>query len=350
MLKNSALDLLKVDKCRSTGLNERLQTLYPNRYEEVALKLEQLVYSHQQAQAHRHQVALKDITNQLLWWLGYIVDIYPAHGKIFIVDDTIETIKLVTTLLTQYGYKTDSAFNGKLALAKILSVNPNLIILDINLPDMNGYQVYNTLQKCSETANIPVIFLSGMSHMKRISSSNQRRVGYLEKPFKPDALIKYVNDYIDVPSSSEIPTDDRSLAEIKVRQKHAQKLSFLLDKYISNSKESKHDGKHLDSHFFFRATFDGRYLKISQAFAKLYGYESTETMLASVTNLWQQCYMEVGNQKQWSICLQYPNQIQTWPARIRTKQNQILDVVEHIALVQDSYKRNLFYQGYLCLA
>ena len=344
---NNVFDLLKVNGEQKEGLNERLHIIYPHSYEEVALTLEQLVYSHQQAQVHRHQAALKDITHQLLWWLGYSVDMHPAHAKVFVVDDTIETIKLVTALLTRYGYKINSALNGKLALTKIPSVTPDLIILDINLPDMNGYQVYHSLQKRPETANIPILFLSGMNKIKTLHPSPQHRVGYLEKPFKPDKLVKYVNDYINVPSSNEMPTDDVRVAELEERQQHAQKLCLLPG--IALSKDSKSHSNYLDSYYFFRATFDGRYLKISQAFSKLHGYASTEEMLSSVTNLWEQCYGEIGHQSQWNICLQYPNQIQTWSARVRTKQHQILEVVEHISLIQDSYKRNLFYQGYLCL-
>lgn len=344
------LDLLQTAEEHSYSLEGRLHFLYPSdySYKKVVLHLEQLIYSHQYAQTYQDRLALQDVTSQILWWLGYGATIHPANTKVFVVDDTIETLKLVTTLLVKAGYKTDSALNGQIALAKIPSLNPNLILLDVNLPDMDGYRVYQKLQESSETANIPVIFLSGVDTIDNVHSHNQQRVGYLTKPFKPNSLLKCVNHYLKICSPGEMLTNGMLTEELQSRQYYAKRLIYSSDDCLSKDEELH--GSNTESAYFFRATLDGRYLRVSRAFAQLCGYDSDEDMISTVTNLWSQIYEDKVHQEQWSLCLQYPNKIKTISAKIRTKQNRILDVVERISLIQDSYHRNLFYQGHLRLA
>ncbi|WP_215610771.1 response regulator [Leptothoe spongobia] len=344
------LDLVRTEKASNYDLAERLHFLYPNNYsyEKVVLYLEQLIYSHQHAQSQRDQVALEDITSQILWWLGYGITIHPANAKVFVVDDTIETLKLVTTLLSKAGYSTDSALNGQLALAKIPSLEPDLILLDVNLPDIDGYQVYQKLQESSDTANIPVIFLSGVDTINLQPQQCQNRVGYLAKPFKPHNLLKCVNRYLKAYSPGDTLTDDMLVNELKNRQQYAQRLIGLSDSYLAEDIAfHPQDGK---ATYFFRATLDGRYLRVSQAFAQLCGYDSTEDMISKVTNLWEQIYEHRAHQEQWTLCLQFPDKGRILSAKIKTQQNNVLDVVEQICLIQDSYNRPLFYQGYIRLA
>lgn len=346
---HNMLDLLQTVKTHNHDLEGRLHFLYPSDYshEKVVLHLEQLTYSHQHAQSQRDQVALEDITSQILWWLGYGITIHPTNAKVFVVDDTIETPKLVTTLLSKAGYSTDSALNGQLALAKIPSLNPDLILLDINLPDIDGHQVYQKLQESSDTANIPVIFLSGIDTINLSPQQCQNRVGYLAKPFKPHNLLKCVNRYLKAYSPSAHLTDDVLVNELTNRQQHAQQLIGLSDSYLAEDIAfHPKDGK---ATYFFRATLDGRYLRVSQAFAQLCGYDSTEDMISKITNLWEQIYDHSAHQEQWAVCLQSPNKIKTLPAKIRTQQNSVLDVIEKVYLIQDSYNRHLFYQGYISL-
>lgn len=340
-------DLLQSIQTCDQSLDGRLHFLYPSGYEKVVLHLEQLIYSHQHAQTHRDQVALQDITSQILWWLGYGVTIHPANAKIFVVDDTIETLKLVTTLLTKAGYKTDSALNGKLALEKIPWVNPDLIILDVNLPDINGYQVYEKLQKIDQLAQIPVVFLSGVDSINEILSQYKRRVGYLTKPFKPQGLLKCVHRYLKVRAPGHTFSDDVLADELASRQHYAAHLLCLSKQYPA--REMGLCDESIENNYFFRTTLDGRYLRVSQRLAELHGYRSSEEMIANVTNVWQQIYDDTAHQEQWSICLQSPNTAKSLSTKIKTKHSKRLNVTEKISLVQDNYHRNLFYEGYLCL-
>lgn len=339
-------DLLQNSKACNHDLEGRLHFLYPSGYDKVVLHLEQLAYSHQHAQTHRDEVALEDITSQILWWLGYGVTIHPENAKIFVVDDTIETLKLVTTLLTKAGYNTDSALNGQLALAKIPSLKPNLILLDVNLPDIDGYQVYQKLQESSTTSNIPIVFLSGVDNIDNVQTHTQNRIGYLAKPFKPNNLLKCVNRYLEVFSPDQTLSNSALSHELSNRQQHAQRLICLSDDPISKDFDFYNGDS--ESAYFFRATLDGRYLRVSQAFAQRCGYDSAEDMISSVTNVWHQVYQPPNHQEQWSVCLQNPNRVRTLSTTIKTNNDGVtMNVLEKVCLIQDSYSRPLFYQGYM---
>ena len=342
-------DLLANDRAYPAGLEERLHVLYPHEdsYKAVILHLEKLVYSYQHAQGDRDQLALQDLTNQILGWLGYDMASLIAKPNILIVDDTIETIKLITTILTAEGYHVNSALNGQLALETVKTDVPKLILLDIQLPDIDGYQVYQHLQKVPQTANIPVIFLSGVETIAEAKLPKTEGICHLPKPFRPDDLVSTVRDFLKVDTSkTSFPITSSTL---KLEKRREQALKILVQDHelfrIDNSLSSV-----VDFTYFFRATLDGRYLRVSQSFARLCGYPSTEAMISQVSNLWHQIYHDTAHQKHWGLCLQEPNQFQLLATRLKTLESELLDVVEQVCLVQDEYHHALFYEGYLKIA
>jgi PleD family two-component response regulator len=82
---------------------------------------------------------------------------------ILIVDDTPENLKLLAALLASESYHIRKALNGSMALKAVAADPPDLILLDIMMPDMDGYTVCETLKADPVTAGIPVLFLSGLS-------------------------------------------------------------------------------------------------------------------------------------------------------------------------------------------
>ncbi|MEQ8961412.1 MAG: response regulator [Coleofasciculus sp. C2-GNP5-27] len=87
----------------------------------------------------------------------------PYKGTILVIDDIPDNLHLLTEMLTQQGYKIRIIPNGKLALKSVAKNPPDLILLDIVMPDMDGYQVCQQLKASAKTQNIPVIFLSGLN-------------------------------------------------------------------------------------------------------------------------------------------------------------------------------------------
>lgn len=117
-----------------------------------------------------------------------------SDQTILIVDDDRDTRTIIKTILTAKGYKTIEAASGKEALASVESFNPALILLDIMMPEMSGYDVIARLKMRPETQNIPVILLSAKAESEDILTGYQDYAieYYITKPFTPKELINGV--------------------------------------------------------------------------------------------------------------------------------------------------------------
>jgi two-component system, sensor histidine kinase and response regulator len=107
-----------------------------------------------------------------------------ARSDIMIVDDNPANLKLLEDMLRQQGHEVRSFPRGRLALAAALRVPPDLILLDINMPEMNGYEVCERLKSNVEVSDIPVIFLSALNDTQdKVKAFRSGAVDYISKPF-----------------------------------------------------------------------------------------------------------------------------------------------------------------------
>ncbi len=121
------------------------------------------------------------------------------QGKILIVDDTPDNLRLLSTTLTEQGYDVRCAINGKLALMTIKNELPDLILLDIKMPDMDGYTVCNQLKSQPETAEIPVIFLSALDDVfDKVKAFNTGGIDYITKPFQVEEVLVRVKNQLTI--------------------------------------------------------------------------------------------------------------------------------------------------------
>ena len=124
----------------------------------------------------------------------------PNHhlkANLLIVDDTPANLRLLTSILVEQGYKVRAAPNGKLALAAAQSEPPDLILLDIMMPEMDGYVTCAQLKSDERTSNIPIIFLSALSEaMDKIKAFAVGGVDYITKPFQTLEVISRVETHL----------------------------------------------------------------------------------------------------------------------------------------------------------
>jgi two-component system, sensor histidine kinase and response regulator len=115
-----------------------------------------------------------------------IVDESELHpGNIMIVDDHPGNLKVLGEMLRWDGYAVRSFLAGRLALAAVDEEPPDLILLDINMPEMNGYEVCERLKSNADYSHIPVIFLSGRSEIEdKVAAFRSGAVDYISKPFQ----------------------------------------------------------------------------------------------------------------------------------------------------------------------
>ncbi|MBE9184079.1 response regulator [Microcoleus sp. LEGE 07076] len=105
-------------------------------------------------------------------------------GKILIVDDTPENLQVLSATLSDRGYKVRGVINGKMAIRAARSGSPDLILLDIKMPEMDGYEVCTEIKADPKTAEIPVIFISALDEvLDKVTAFQVGGVDYITKPF-----------------------------------------------------------------------------------------------------------------------------------------------------------------------
>ncbi len=120
-----------------------------------------------------------------------------ALGNILVVDDTPENLRLLSTMLTHRGYAPRCVINGQMALRACNSNPPDLILLDIMMPEMNGYEVCQHLKSEAKTREIPVIFISAKDEVfDKVNAFAVGAVDYISKPFQFEEVLARIESHL----------------------------------------------------------------------------------------------------------------------------------------------------------
>ncbi|MBE9117661.1 GAF domain-containing protein [Lusitaniella coriacea LEGE 07157] len=127
-----------------------------------------------------------------------------VQRSILVVDDTPANLHLLVRLLRQQGYNARAAINGNLALSGAKTMPPDLILLDIMMPDMNGYEVCSLLKADEQTKDIPVIFISAIDDaMDKARAFAVGGVDYIPKPFQQAEVLARVENQLRLRSAQQ---------------------------------------------------------------------------------------------------------------------------------------------------
>lgn len=121
-----------------------------------------------------------------------------SRKRILVVDDEIYIVHILEFTLTMEGYEVITAADGEEALRKVEEDRPDLVVLDIMMPRMDGYEVCRLLRDDEETKELPVILLSAKG--RPIDRETGLEVGandYIVKPFSPRRLLEKIRDLLD---------------------------------------------------------------------------------------------------------------------------------------------------------
>lgn len=126
-----------------------------------------------------------------------IHDSMPKNRKILVVDDSATVRKLISGKLEKSGHEVFCAVDGIDALEKVKEFVPDLILLDINMPRMDGYQVCKLLRGDEATREVPIVMISGKDgFFDKVRGRMAGTTGYITKPFGPETLMKMLETYI----------------------------------------------------------------------------------------------------------------------------------------------------------
>ncbi|MEP6545152.1 PAS domain-containing protein [Microcoleus vaginatus GB1-A2] len=136
------------------------------------------------------------------------------------VDDHPESLRLLSMLLSKRGYKVRPTRDGKLALNFALSSPPDLILLDIMMPGMDGYQVCEQLKACPQTKDIPVIFISSLNEVfDKVKGFSLGAVDYITKPFQIEEVVARVENQLLLSRLSKELLAKNALLEAEIEER-----------------------------------------------------------------------------------------------------------------------------------
>lgn len=156
-------------------------------------------------------------------------------GNILIVDDQLDSLRLLTNILSEQGYEVSSAISGVMALKTLQAIAPDLILLDVNLPHMNGYTICEKLKSDPNTWDIPIIFISALDNtFDKVKAFRVGGVDYITKPFEvEEVLVRIENQLHNVRLKKQL-----QVSEAKERER-AEQLAQALER-IQNAQFKFH--------------------------------------------------------------------------------------------------------------
>ena len=117
--------------------------------------------------------------------------------KILVVDDDAELVELLSFNLKQAGYVVGTAFDGADALKKARSFEPDLIVLDVMMPELDGFAVCEILRRDAATATIPILMLTALSsELGRMAGLDSGASDFVSKPFSPRMIVARIEDLL----------------------------------------------------------------------------------------------------------------------------------------------------------
>ena len=144
------------------------------------------------------------------------------HGSepsILVVDDNAANVQLLVGMLKDRGYKVRAALSGKLAIQAVQNNPPDLILLDVNMPEMNGYEVCERLKSDESTRDIPIIFVSALHEtLDKVKAFGVGGVDYITKPFQFQEVEARVRTHL------ELCRQRREIRESYARLRQLEKL------------------------------------------------------------------------------------------------------------------------------
>jgi len=147
---------------------------------------------------------------------------FTAQTNILIVDDTPDNLRLLAKILESQGYTVRKSLNGRMAIEGVRRDPPDLILLDINMPEMNGYEVCQKLKASVATAQIPIVFISALERLEdKVRAFDLGGVDYITKPFQEQEVLLRVKNQLLIQQQRQelIEKNQRLEQEIQERLK-----------------------------------------------------------------------------------------------------------------------------------
>lgn len=189
------------------------------------------------------------------------MNLYPEQNQnILIVDDIADNLRVLSNTLNEQGYKIRCAKNGVMALKAASKILPDLILLDIKMPDMDGYEVCQKLKTNPLTQDIPVIFLSALDDvLDKVKAFEVGGLDYITKPFQIEEVLVRVKNHLALQSAQAKVCQLNQVLEQKVQDRTLQ-LEISNQKLATANQQLKQEiveRQKVEQQLIYDALYDG---------------------------------------------------------------------------------------------
>ncbi|MEM9008770.1 MAG: ATP-binding protein [Cyanobacteria bacterium P01_F01_bin.86] len=189
------------------------------------------------------------------------------RADILAIDDTPENLQLLSQLLTERNYKVRSVTKGRTALRAAQAAPPDLILLDINMPEMGGYEVCEHLKVDERTCEIPVIFVSALGEtLDKVRAFQVGGVDFVTKPFQVEEVLARIETHLQLRSLRQQLQQQNQQLQQEIRNRKRAQETFT--KAFRSS----------PSPIAITTLEDGRFLEVNPSFLRLSGYIRNEVI------------------------------------------------------------------------
>jgi diguanylate cyclase (GGDEF)-like protein len=161
----------------------------------------------------------------------------PNKGNILIVDDLLENLQLLSEALLNLGYTVRSVTSGRMALKTIKAKPPDVILLDIKMPEMDGYEVCKTLKADENFRSIPIIFLSALDDVfDKVTAFNLGAVDYITKPFQIEEAVARLESQLTIQRQQKL------IEQENIKRREAEEVLYQSRALLASVLNSSLDG------------------------------------------------------------------------------------------------------------
>ena len=263
-----------------------------------------------------------------------------GNKRILVVDDTPANLRLLMDMLGKHGYQIHPVNSGVLALRFLESTLPDLILLDILMPGMDGYEVCRHLKANERTRDIPVIFISAVGEvLDKVNAFSVGAVDYVVKPFQIEEVLARINTHLllrGLQRSLEERVHERTtkLIEANARLNEEVAERNRAEEALRTSEERYRALYNDTPSMYLTVSPDGIVQLINQFGLSQLGYAPEELIGQSVLRIFADCDQEAAAEYL-AECMAHPDRVFHWELRKIRKDGHVMWVKETARAVQD---------------